>query len=566
MKKYKILGILDDGGSKYHRIYLALKDLQDKIIQINSEKYKIEVTFLKQDTDSLIITEEVASNYNMIYYNWLLTTTDIDLSKIKNKYKIKLVTDIDDIWNDRTHPYFNPNWEHFVVRNIILADYVVVTNQYLAAKVFEYNNRVAIIPNLLPLTGQFVGKPEDKKFNGKLRIGLYGSFSHYHDFMLFKPILNRLAKNKNIAENCEFVLAGVNIPVVTKFFQAKKNIKYTILPSKNADSYMELLDDVDVVCQPLVNNPHNYAKSALKIIESSVKDCIFLGSELYEGKEFTSYFKCITPIDYEKTIEMLLEEGNYVKYLEETKTNNLADNKYEERVEFTRNLIELVSTKEDKKLEDVKIYSLKYEESQVGEFEEVLNINTTTGWRLEYQVFLDKLEEIKNGKEDYYSLLSWKFPYKTGIFKNLLFKLMEQGQYKDFDYINLCPKYWKNTEDFIKFSYEKHPKLEELLKKVLVNLNQPFEHSSTYTYSNFFVMKKEFMVDYIENWIVPSIEYMENEIWDEVNVDANYPEGLTKEKLKELTGMEFYNYLSFTLERLCSFYIQSKNLKVLNLL
>ena len=158
---------------------------------------------------------------------------------------------------------------------------------------------------------------------------------------------------------------------------------------------MELLNDVDVVMQPLVVNPHNLGKSALKIIESSVKDCVFLGSELYEGKEFTAYFKCEKPVDYEKTIELLLEKGNYERLLEHTKTANLADNKYEERVEFAKTLIEKVANTEEE-VSDIKIWSLKYKEEQAGDFEEVLNPKREKGWRFEYNVMLDKLQDIDN--------------------------------------------------------------------------------------------------------------------------------------------------------------------------
>jgi hypothetical protein len=56
---------------------------------------------------------------------------------------------------------------------------------------------------------------------------------------------------------------------------------------------------------------------------------------------------------------------------------------------------------------------------------------------------------------------------------------------------------------------------------------------------------------------------MENEIWEEVNVDAKY-EGVGKEKLKELTGLEFYNNVTFVLERLILFYIRDKKLNCLN--
>jgi hypothetical protein len=76
-------------------------------------------------------------------------------------------------------------------------------------------------------------------------------------------------------------------------------------------------------------------------------------------------------------------------------------------------------------------------------------------------------------------------------------------------------------------------------------------------------MKTELYIDYVDNWIIPALDYMENEIWEEVNVDANY-KGVGKEKLKELTGLEFYNMVTFVLERLILFYIRDKKLNCLN--
>lgn len=566
MKEFKILGILDGSGSKYHRVFLTLKDLDGKVIKIGDEKREIRVTYKTCETNKQIITEEDVNDIDVLWTNWGITTPDVQISQLKSKYGFKTILDVDDVWDDKTHPYFIEGWEHFVVRGAILADYVTTTNNYLAAKLFKYNKNIAIIPNILPEGwGQFVGKPEEKKFNGKLRLGLFGSPSHIPDWRLFKSILNRLADNKNIINNCEFVLAGVAITEITQMFAKKKGIKLNLFPYKTPETYMELLDDVDVVMQPLVVNPHNLGKSALKIIESSVKDCVFLGSELYEGKEFTAYFKCEKPIDYEKTIELLLEKGNYEKLLEHTKTANLTDNKYEERVEFAKTLIEKVANTE-KEVSDIKIWSLKYKEEQAGDFEEVLNPKREKGWRFEYNVMLDKLQDIKDGKEEYYGFLSWKFPYKTGIFKNLLFELLKDGKYQEADFINLSKKWWSSSKKYLEFSYHHHPKLEEILTKVLNNLNQPYQYSNTYTYSNFFLMKKENWVDYLENWVVPSLEYMENTIWDEVNIDANYGSGLPSEKLMESAGVEYYNYVTFVLERLIIFYTKSKNLKAINLI
>ena len=78
-------------------------------------------------------------------------------------------------------------------------------------------------------------------------------------------------------------------------------------------------------------------------------------------------------------------------------------------------------------------------------------------------------------------------------------------------------------------------------------------------------MKSEYYKDYINNWIIPALDYMENtSFWYEVNRDAQYKGGLTPEQLKETTNLDFFNFVTFILERLILFYIHNKNLKVCN--
>ena len=561
MKKYKILGFLDETGAKYHRVYLALKDLQGKVIKLGEEEREINVKFKTCKTNEQFLTEDEAKDIDLLYINWMLSTPDIDISKLKSKYGFKYIVDVDDIWDDNTHLYFNPDWEFFITRNIILADYIVTTNNYLAAKVFQYNENVAIIPNLLPLFEQFKGKPEEKKFNGKLRIGLYGSFSHLNDFKLFKPILNRLANNKNIVQNCEFVLAGVNHPEIIEMFKKKKNITLKIIPPKSIENYMELLDDVDVICQPLVKSPHNFAKSGLKIIEGSIKDCILLGSELYENKEFTSFFKCETPMEYEKTIEMLLEEGNYEKFLQHTKEENLKENKYEERVKFTLELIEKVSNiVYNNELKDVGITTIVYNgEIQPSEYKVYDNSNIKTieqkSYLFEYNVLNKIVPEFEDDK--YYGIFSYKFPQKTGIFKKLLFELLKRNNYQEYDVIGLCQKL---HTPYLQFTEKAHPGFIELFTLICNDLNLVVKEPKNVIYSNFFVAKGNIYKEYLNKIVFPAIELMETKYKDLAWKNANYISGLKGEALKQQTGLDFYPFHSFILERLLSVWIENNNM------
>ena len=145
--------------------------------------------------------------------------------------------------------------------------------------------------------------------------------------------------------------------------------------------------------------------------------------------------------------------------------------------------------------------------------------------------------------------------------KNILYKTLNHYKYKDYDLINVGKSYWKDTREFLQFSYKYHPKLQELLKKVLVHLNKDiYPDDDNYTYSNFFIMKADLWKDYVENWIKPALDFMEND--PEYFEDAKYITGLPTNKLKELTGLDHYTYHTFVLERLILYFIADKKLKV----
>jgi hypothetical protein len=159
------------------------------------------------------------------------------------------------------------------------------------------------------------------------------------------------------------------------------------------------------------------------------------------------------------------------------------------------------------------------------------------------------------------------FHIKQDCIKKALIKSLDELKYNEFDVINYSPKYWNSIGEYLDFSYKQHPGLEDLLQKTLNHLGVEYtkELNVTPIYANQFIMKSEYYKDYITNWIKPSLEYMENtSFWYEVNRDAQYKGGLTPEQLKEATNLDFFNFVTFILERLILFYIHNKNLKVCN--
>jgi len=578
MEKYKISALIEEmSGSSYHRVKLPSEWLNGSKIKVGEEEKEIEVNFISVERSKRTLKEEYFKDCDLVYFNWAWNNAISEVVLWKKKYNIKIVMDIDDfyIYSPNNPASENPLKADFnkkqVLKYAVEADSVICSTLLLGEILLKYNKNIAISNNFLPVgEGQF--RIYQNKNEGKLKICIFGSISHFGDWLLLKPVINKLCNNKEIVKNCEFYLIGYTDNKywneIVKMFQKKKHVNTTVVAGRNVDEYMYLLEGMDICLIPLEDVMFNKTKSALKLAELSIKGVIPIGSELYSSKELNSFVVCKTPLDYEKTILKLIDRKVFKETLDKVVENNLRDNKIEERKQDLLGIFEATANLEGEEfIDNIKLYSLKYKEDQIVEFTPVLNQNKTTGWRFEYNSFINKLDEIKEGKENYYGFLSWKFPIKTGITGKILKSVLLQYQYNDFDFINLAPMRWKTTEDYLKFSYQQHPNLEKLLSKILDNLNvQDRSLPEIYTYSNFFIMKKENWIDYLENWVIPSLNYMENEIFDEVNIDANYKSGISSEELFENTGCKFYNMVTFLLERLIIFYIQNKNLKAISLI
>jgi len=563
--KLKILGVNQiNHGSKYHRVLLPLEAINGKTVKIGEKECVIEVSFTEFSKD-LRLKEDHFKNYDVIYNHWLVPNDAIELSLWKNVYNTKFINDYDDTWDDKTHPYFSPTWEYGATRLAVLADFNTVATKGLANKLEPYTDNIAIIPNLLPVgIGQFVGKPVEKGFKeGKLRIGFLGSFSHIPDLLNFKNVVNKLAKNKKIVENCQFTLVcddSKEWGLVKSMFEKKKNLNFKTIPFKSVTEYMSLYDEFDVVIQPLVENEHNELKSGLKVIESSIKDCIFLGSKLYERKEYPSYFKCELPIDYEKTLEFLLEEGNYVKYRDKVCAENIAISKWENRVDFSTKLIETCYNQIEQTLEDVKIYSITYNDDQKTEYIRYDNSGIKTieqnSYLFEYNVIKDLIPKVED--EDYIGIFSYKFGNKTRLYKNLLNRLLVINNYKDYDIIGLSLKLFKGN--YLEVSEEKHKGFTELFGLICKDLNLIVKEPKNVIYSNQFLAKGKVYKQFLNEVINPTIELLETKYKDLAWKDAGYIWGLKGEQLKEQTGLDYYPFHVFILERLLSVWLENKNM------
>ena len=562
----KVLAVDRKDPNFFHRFKYPF----DKIKGTEFNEYNFEVDY-KEYSETIL---DGIEDYDVFAYHWDISLSIQKLAEIQSK-GVKILYSLDDFWEfSPNHPYFNNESVNVYTANrvkqhILNADAIMVTTERLAIQTMKYADNVAIIPNFLDIKDYNLNKTK----SDKLRVGIIGSISHVPDWEMLKGAIGRFAKNKKIAENVEFVICGytANNPSwdkVKSLFTVKKNLTVSIYDSLPATDYMQLYNYLDVCLMPLEYTEFNLCKSALKLMECTISKTLPVGSALYSTKELKGIVVAESPLQYEETIEKLLDKDYYNQILKYVTDLNLKDADVEKRLENTKATLVAVA-KEDLslKLENVLIKTITYDDKQVSEYETYNNSHIRTkeqkSYLFEYNPIIDIVDNLPEGVE-YLGVFSWKFPIKTGFSKNILYKSLSHYKHKEYDFLNLSKSYWKNTSEYLYFSYKNHPKLQELLKKLLVHLDKDVHPDrDNYTYSNFFLMKTDLWKDYIENWVKPAIEFMDND--PEYFENAIYTTGLSSEKLKELTGLDYYTYHTFVLERLIIFYTKSKNLKTLNL-
>lgn len=563
MKIIKILVINRKDPNTFHRFIYPFNKINGT--ELDGNTFQIDY---KEFSETLL---DGIEDYDVFAYHWDISLSIQKLAEIKAK-GVKILYSLDDFWEfSPNHPYFNNESVNVYTANrvkqhILNADAVMVTTERLAIQVMKFADNVAILPNFLD--------PNDynlfKEQSDKLRVGIIGSISHVPDWEMLKGAIGRFAKNKKIAENVEFVICGytagdANWERVKSLFTVKKNLTVKIYDSLPATDYMQLYNKLDVCLMPLEYTEFNLCKSALKLMECTISKTLPVGSALYSTKELKGIVVAESPLQYEETIEKLLDKEYYNQVLNYVTDLNLKDADVDKRIENTKATLVAVAKEDLKpKLDNVLIKTITYDENQISEYETYNNSHIRTkeqkSYLFEYNPIIDIVSNLPENIE-YLGIFSWKFPQKTGFSKNILYKSLNHYKYKEYDFLNLAKSYWKDTRAYLEFSYSHHPKLQELLKKLLVHLGKDiYPDRDNYTYSNFFLMKTDLWKDYVENWVKPAIEFMEND--PEYFEDAKYITGLPTNKLQELTGLDYYNYHTFVLERLILYFIADKKLKV----
>lgn len=575
IEKQRILCLVDSSGSSYHRVKLY----KDYITEVNGKE--LEWVFLEKNAKEKKYLKEEVQQGDILFFNWMIQNSSNELGLWKKELGIKILYDVDDNFRpdgySKDHPYYkDPNFIIRVYNQILLlsaeADIVTVSTERLGYQLLKYNPKVAVLYNFLPIgKDQFVS---NKIQSDKLKVGICGSVSHYPDWKLLKGAINRIAKNKELSEKIEIHICGCKTDnpfweEIIKMFTVKKNLNVFRHESLPVTEYMKLYDNLDICLMPLEDIEFSYTKSALKLSECLATNTIPVGAKLYNSKELGAICEAETPIEYEKWLEYLVIPENFKKTLDYITETNLKDNDFEGRIEGMKSVIHnLMNSQEDFELKGLKLVGITYDDSQVSEYEKYDNSKIRTleqkSWRFEYNPIIDIVDNLSQDTE-YLGIFSYKFSAKTGLSKKLLNKMLSDINYKNYDFLNLSRNYWQDTDTYLNFGYKYHPKLEVLLKRLLKHLNIEYKYNKdTNCYSNFFIMKSDLWEDYVDNWVKPALEFMEND--PEYFEDPRYVDGLKPEKLKELTGLDHYTYHTFVLERLILFFINNKRLTVKNVI
>lgn len=207
---------------------------------------------------------------------------------------------------------------------------------------------------------------------------------------------------------------------------------------------------------------------------------------------------------------------------------------------------------------NLSIFSICYREEQACEYEKYFNAISTKEERsylFEYNCILDIM---KKELGEYTGVFSWKFPFKTGIFKKKLEWIVENNP--DYDIYIFSRDIFKGN--YLKFTERFHPDFKSICHPICKELGIEYKEPSFVVYSNFFIARTEIYRKYVDEVVIPVISLFEGKYKDLVWEDAKYINGLKGEELLKYTGLEFYPYHTFVLERMFSLWIENKGYKI----
>jgi len=201
---------------------------------------------------------------------------------------------------------------------------------------------------------------------------------------------------------------------------------------------------------------------------------------------------------------------------------------------------------------EINVYQIYYQESQKKELfsDSIPLFNGELSIFFENNVILDL---YKYGKivGDFFGVLSWKAREKNMIrSKSIKKHINKKYDIHSFTY---------DKHDVLGYANLCHPNFRSIFTGLLEYLHIDLEIRPLIgLYQNAIITKPAIYIDYIENYLMPAMDYLQESAGDIQNLlfsDAEY-KGIDRKILMNTIGVEYYPYHTFVLERLWSVYYQ----------
>lgn len=138
------------------------------------------------------------------------------------------------------------------------ADLVTCTTPQLKEVFGQFNKNTVVIPNFINLDIYPAGKMMP---NEKVRIGWQGGVSHFEDLEMLLPIISKVSRQRDI----DFLYFGDYR--LGKMFEQVEGYRHEQWVPIDVYPYKLKLMNFDIGLAPLIDNPFNRCKSAIKYFE-----------------------------------------------------------------------------------------------------------------------------------------------------------------------------------------------------------------------------------------------------------------------------------------------------------
>jgi hypothetical protein len=263
--KRRVLAVIEkaDDAMAWYRSVLPLLRLK--------RSHGIEVDFMMISHRP---TWDLLVQYDILFMQRPHDVKYVDLAGLAKLHKLKVWLDFDDpLWSvnpdSPVHGYYQQeDTRQAIERCVNLSDVITVSTLVLAQSVKEYYNKEAVvIVNSADLDGlQWMAKGLKEK-PVKPVLAWRGSLTHQEDIMQFKPVMDELDNERDIA----WRFYGADM------YWAKKGLKnVTQIGSMDFTLYQQTLrvDPGQIMFVPLVDNHFNRCKSDIAAIEAVVAGMI----------------------------------------------------------------------------------------------------------------------------------------------------------------------------------------------------------------------------------------------------------------------------------------------------